>query len=226
MAYRSKFPGGVAWSAVGAAALLALVWPTAAGAAALRYADGTILTTPSSCGTGDECATFHLSADDRVVVYNGGAPHCRPYQLRVVRYHGEQVLFSSEQQTDRTEDTHSDFGTTCGRFRNTVLTLTKGHRLMLVQNADGTLSARAFKEPGQVLISDSAIDYTLKQPKSEALYGVGPERVDGHPTTCYVMEGGSKTTGRWDSPVCDEVRARWYKSHPSPSPSPSTSPAP
>jgi hypothetical protein len=165
------------------------------GEAAATFADGIVVGSAPSCGAGDECAEMRLTNGDRVVVYNAGATHCEPYELRVVRYHGDAVLFSSEQRTNKEPDSRSDFGVRCGRFRTTVLTMTQGHRIVIYQNGDGTLSARWAKEPG------------LTVGAAQPVYGISQDQADGHPIYCFITQNGSRTRGEWNSDFCAPVRA-------------------
>jgi hypothetical protein len=173
----------------------ALAWPGAAAYAVegtpapVQFSDGATGIANASCGAGDECATLTLKNGDRVVLYNAGASHCKPYQLRVVRFHGEQVLFSSEQQTDKNNDSSGPFGTTCGAFKTTVLTLANGHRLTINQQADGTLFARWDGAPGSAngSAAHEAVAYE-------------------HPSICLVRLGFLTATVKWSDKPCVEAR--------------------
>jgi len=157
--------------------------------APVLFRDGATGTARASCGAGDECAALKLEDGDRVVLYNAGAAHCKPYQLRIVRFHGEQVLFSSEQQTNKNSDSSGPFGTTCGTYKTTVLTLANGHRLTINQHADGTLFARWDEGAGAQQAQTAADDDAYE-----------------HPTRCIVSAGILSVPIPWREKRCAEAR--------------------
>lgn len=202
---------------------------SAAADAALQtvtFPDGIVGTVPDRCGAGDECGTLKLVDGDRVVIYNGGAPHCKPYALKLVRFHGDAVLFTSDNATARGDDSQSQFGKRCGDYHTTVLTVAGGHRLVLTQNTDGTLSGK-WEEGLNAGRSARQQGRTTAPARTET----SRETVDGHPRTCSVIENGSTTIAEWANPICDGARAQWERDHaagasPLPSPAPSAAPSP
>jgi hypothetical protein len=102
--------------------------------AALQFPDHSIGTVTNECGMGDLCATLKLPGGDHIDVYNGGAPHCKPYTIMVIRMHGDVKLL------DYTTKDDGVYGIVCGAFKNTLLTFDNGlAKLHLYQSGTGAL---------------------------------------------------------------------------------------
>ena len=108
---------------------------------AMVFSDGAIGSASVECGVGDLCAALKLPNGDTISVYNGGATNCKPYELDIVRTHGDTVLSQSKRYSD---DTGTDFlgsgNASCRNFKNTFLTFDSGQaRLGLFLSRDGSL---------------------------------------------------------------------------------------
>lgn len=109
----------------------------------MRFSDGAIGSTGDECSLGDLCGTLTFTSGDRIDIYNGGAPHCKPYTLNIVRMHGENKLFDYKTESDKADDQETGFGKACGKFKNTTLTFDSGlARLDFFQSHDGSLFSR------------------------------------------------------------------------------------
>lgn len=107
----------------------------------MLFPDGSVGSAPAECGLGDLCASLKLPNGDVISVYNGGATNCKPYEIDVVRTHGDTVLFQSKRYSD---DSGTDFlgsgNASCRNFKNTFLTFDSGQaRLGLFLSHDGSL---------------------------------------------------------------------------------------
>lgn len=112
-------------------------------ASPMRFSDGAIGSTGDECSLGDLCATLTFTSGDRIDIYNGGAPHCKPYTLNIVRMHGDNKLFDYKTETDKGDDAETGFGKKCGNFKNTTLTFDNGlARLDFFQSHDGSIFSR------------------------------------------------------------------------------------
>lgn len=130
-------------------AIAILCWASPAYArdkasAPVTFSDGALGTVSKECGLGDLCASLRLSNGDVVSIYNGGAPHCQPYTLNVVRTHGDTVLFNSRMGSDDVSSSSLYMGSrrkgACYAFKSTFLTFDAGiAHLGLFQSHDGAL---------------------------------------------------------------------------------------
>ncbi len=137
----------------------------------MRFSDGAIGTTGDECSLGDLCGSLAFPNGDRIDVYNGGAPRCKPYTLNIVRMHGETKLFDYKTETNKGDDADTGFGKKCGKFQNTTLTFDNGvARLDFFQSADGSIFSRWI---GGVSDTNSDVRTSVPIPNSGATAAPG-----------------------------------------------------
>lgn len=169
----------------------------------LAFPDGSVGTLTASCGAGDVCGALSLADGDRVVIYNTGSTRCKPYQLKVIRFHGDTPIFPAGQDTDLVSPPPGSVFTNCS-FKPTTLTVSNGHRFTVFQNKDGTLFGKwqdgdRFTTAAHLWDSHDAERANL---------------VDGHPKFCAPAFDYPTQHSPWGDKHCSEARAMWSMMHP------------
>jgi hypothetical protein len=112
-----------------------------------NYPDGAQGTVFGHCGVADECAALALTNGDSIDFFNEGAAFCKPFFIRIVRYHSGSIVMAFDSEASSRLEPHSVGGQNCPAFIDTTYTLDGGNvRLTFSLNGDGSLSA-AFSQP-------------------------------------------------------------------------------
>jgi hypothetical protein len=128
------------------AGILLFVAPVLADTAT-TFPDGSQGSVSGHCGVADECAVLTLSNGDSIHFFNEGAAFCKPFYLKIVRYHADAIVLSFDSEASSVQRSHGLGGQACPEFATTTYTLDGGNVLLTFNlNGDGSLSA-GFSKP-------------------------------------------------------------------------------